>query len=74
MNFEEEILEIAKRVLETDKVDLFANRENIDEWDSLAHLQIISEVEDKFDISIPFEEVSDIKSLSDFLKYIERSK
>jgi len=74
MNFEEEILEIAKRVLETDKVDLFANRENIDEWDSLAHLQIISEVEDKFDISIPFEEVPDIKSLSDFLKYIERSK
>jgi len=74
MNFEEEILEIAKRVLKTDQVDLSTNRENIDEWDSLAHLQIISEVEDKFDISIPFEEVSDIKSLSDFLKYIERSK
>ncbi|HOA80929.1 MAG TPA: acyl carrier protein [Defluviitaleaceae bacterium] len=74
MNFEEEILEIAKRVLKTDQVDLSTNRENIDEWDSLAHLQIISEVEDKFAISIPFEEVSDIKSLSDFLKYIERSK
>lgn len=69
----EKLIDIIAEVLYIDKSTLTAesNRESIEEWDSLAHIQIVAELEDVFEIKIPFEEIMSINKISDFLKYIE---
>lgn len=39
-------------------------------WDSLKHIQIIMELEEKFDIEIPIEKVAEIDSVSALLVII----
>ncbi|WP_425449710.1 acyl carrier protein [Dethiothermospora halolimnae] len=52
------------------EIDVNTSRDYLEEWDSLAHIQIIAELEEQMDISIPFEEVAEIKEVKDFKKYI----
>lgn len=42
----------------------------IEKWDSLMHLRLIMEVEDKYDTEIPIDEVPNIKTLRDLYGYI----
>ena len=44
-----------------------------EKWDSLMHMRLVMEIEDKYDIEIPIEEIPNIKKLKDFYKYIEAS-
>jgi len=67
----EKLLEIAKQILKVNSIDLYKNRHDIDEWDSLAHIQLVASIEEEFNLSIPFEEVANINCLADFLKYLE---
>ena len=68
-----QLIAIAKNIFDADITEefLYKDRKEIAEWDSLAHLQLVAEVEEKFKIEIPFEEVQNITSLTDFLKYAE---
>lgn len=43
----------------------------IEKWDSLMHMRLVMEIEEKYDIDIPLDEVPKIKTLRDFYKYIE---
>jgi acyl carrier protein len=43
---------------------------DLEEWDSLAHLQIIGEFEDKFHVNIPIEEIKNITSVKNLLDYL----
>ncbi len=67
------LLELISNLFDIDKEDLGMDtkREELDEWDSLAHIQLILELESEYDIKIPFEEVVEINSIKDILKYIE---
>ena len=47
-------------------------RDSIAEWDSLAHLQIIAEVEARFSARIPFEDVASIRCIGDLRKYLPK--
>ncbi|KYH34810.1 acyl carrier protein [Clostridium tepidiprofundi DSM 19306] len=69
----EELINIIADVLGIDKKDITINsrRDEIEEWDSLAHIQIIAEIEEQFDVNLPFEKVAEIEEISEFLKYIE---
>ena len=49
-----------------------SGRDSITEWDSLAHLQLIAEVEARFSIRIPFEDVASIRCVGDFRKYLAK--
>jgi acyl carrier protein len=42
-------------------------------WDSLAQINLVSEIEAEFGISIPFERVAEIRHIRDFLPYFEKS-
>jgi acyl carrier protein len=42
-------------------------------WDSLSHINIISEIEAEFGVSIPIEQVAEIRHIRDFLSYIEKT-
>jgi len=67
----EKLLETAKQILKVNSIDLYKNRHDISEWDSLAHIQLVASIEEEFNLSIPFEEVANINCLADFLKYLE---
>jgi acyl carrier protein len=73
---EEKLIQIATNVLDIkqENISLNSSREDIDEWDSLAHLNLIAEIEEQFGVKIPFEEIHEIRKLSDFLKYINKNK
>jgi acyl carrier protein len=70
---EDKILEIASKVLGLNKnsLTLESNRDDIYEWDSLAHLNLIAEIEEELNIIVPFEEIENIYYLKDFLKYLD---
>lgn len=43
----------------------------IEQWDSLMHLRMVMEIEEKYGVEIPIDEIPTIKTLKDFYKYIE---
>ena len=46
--------------------------EEITEWDSLTHLNLITEINNKFSINIQFEDVLLINKISDIYKVIDK--
>ena len=44
------------------------SREDIEEWDSMGHLMLISEVESTFGVFIPDENLAKIKTIGDLKK------
>ena len=42
-------------------------------WDSLAQLNVVSEIEAEFLVSIPIEQVAEIRHIRDFLGYLEKT-
>lgn len=66
---EEKLLNIAIETLETDDITLDMMREEIEKWDSMAHISLIATVEDELGINIPFEKVGEINCLRDILNF-----
>ena len=48
---------LLKKVFKTQKINLEDSIEDISEWDSLAHVQLISMIEKEFKIKIKFNDV-----------------
>ena len=46
---------------------------DIAEWDSLAQINVVSEIEAEFGVSIPIERVAEIRHIRDFLGYLEKT-
>lgn len=46
---------------------------SIPEWDSLAQLRLVVEIEEKYSVEIPCDDVSDLKRLADFYQYTKES-
>ncbi len=67
---EERWLELAKKILQIENITLDARKENIEQWDSLAHVMLVSEFETEFHVSVPYEEIAHIGKLQDFVMYI----
>jgi acyl carrier protein len=51
-------------------LDLETAPGDVDAWDSLGHINVVSEVEAEFDVSIPIEKIAEIQSIGDFLPYL----
>ena len=72
-----EILGKIKEILEEtlDLEDLEVSEDttasDVEGWDSLAHITIISEVEDTFDIRFPMKSVLSMKNLGEMIDIIE---
>lgn len=52
-------------------VSLGTSYKSIPEWHSLMHLRLVAEIQDRYNIEIPIDKVSEIKTLADFYRYIE---
>ncbi|HOO32410.1 MAG TPA: acyl carrier protein [Thermotogota bacterium] len=72
MDNREKLTEIASTILnmEIEQIDFNERKENIDSWDSFAHLALLSTVEEEMGICIPFEEVAEINTLEELLTKI----
>ena len=61
------IKEIICRVLNIDEIDDSAEQEDYIEWDSLAYLSIISELEVQFNINISSKNINNFDSIENIL-------
>ncbi|BBJ28317.1 acyl carrier protein [Athalassotoga saccharophila] len=68
----EEIINVISEVLNR-KVDENTSKEEIQEWDSLKHLQIIMEIEERFNVAISINDLSKINSVKDILNILKIS-
>ena len=73
MNILEQIVVIFREIFIDDSIVLSraTTANEIDGWDSFAHLNIIISLEDRFNISIVDEEVPALKSIEDMVVLIE---
>ena len=55
--------ELLKKVFEIEKINLESSIEDIFEWDSLTHTQLILAIEKEFKIKIKFEDVMIMTSI-----------
>jgi acyl carrier protein len=42
----------------------------IEAWDSVGQINIVSEVEEEFGVSIPIEKIAELRTIRDFLPYL----
>ena len=75
MEAKKRLIEVIATVLEVDSesITMDTTPNQVEGWDSLGHVNVVSEVESAFDIVIPIEEVAEISSVRDFLRYMEDS-
>ena len=67
------LLDIYARVVKQERGDVDASV-NVEEIPSIDRLELLFEIEDAFDIRVPYEELSDTerpKTLGDFATYVE---
>lgn len=68
MNLEEKILGIMREVFDTTDVNEQTSQRNCENWDSLRHLSLASELEEAFDIELEPEEIG---QMTDFSAVVE---
>ena len=64
------ILEIMKDVFGTEDIDRTVSQKNCEKWDSLAHLNLIVELETEFGVSFEPEEIGEMKCFDDVVKIL----
>jgi len=71
------VVDIAKDVFENDSIQLTekSTAADVEEWDSLTHLSLVNELEEKYDVEFTLGEVTGSKNLGELLnalmKHIE---
>ena len=54
---------ILKKVFKTEKINLEGSIEDISEWDSFTHIQLINEIEKEFKIKVEFNDAMVMTSI-----------
>jgi acyl carrier protein len=57
-----------------EKLTLETGPGDMEAWDSLAQINIVSEIEAEFGVSIPIEQIPEIRHIRDFLPYLEKTR
>lgn len=59
---------------DTLEINIETKASDIEEWDSLSHMQLIVEIEKEFDIKFTTNEIKSAKNVGEFIEFIERKK
>jgi len=59
-------------LLDEDEVNDKLSRKDVEEWDSMGHLMLISEIESAFGVFISDEDITKIKTLADIKKVLRK--
>jgi len=71
---EEKLKEILAKVLLVDgtKINDRMSRKDVEEWDSMAHLMLVSEIESEFGIMMSDDDITEIKTVGDIKKVLRK--
>ena len=74
MNVKETLTEVFQDVFDDDELELFdeMTAEDVEDWTSLTHIQLIVAVEKKFGIKFTTVEVMKLKNVGEFIGLIEK--
>ena len=68
----EKVIEIMKDVLETEDISLNTSKENCENWNSLRHLNLVSELEEAFNMEFEPEEIADMHSVNSIIDIVQK--
>ena len=68
----EKVIEIMKDVLETEDISLNTSQEKCENWNSLRHLNLVSELEDAFNMEFEPEEIADMHSVNSIIDIVQK--
>ncbi len=71
MNLQDRVLDIMRETFGIDEVSTDVSQKNCDQWDSLRHLTLASELEDAFDIELEPEEIAEMTDFSRVIAMLE---
>ena len=71
MNLEDIVLDLMRKVFGTDEVTTDSSQKNCEQWDSLRHLTLASELENELQIDFEPEEIAE---MTDFSKVVDMVK
>lgn len=69
----EKLQDIFRDVFDDESIVLFDDMtsDDVEDWDSLSHINLISDIETKFDITFSTEEILNAKNVGEFIAIIE---
>ena len=68
---EERIFEAMKAAFELDTVDKTISQQNCEKWDSMGQLNLVTELECEFDVSLEPEEIGQMKCYDDVARILK---
>jgi acyl carrier protein len=71
---EKKLKEILAKVLlvDTTKINDQMSRKDVKEWDSMAHLMLVSEIESKFGVMMDDDDITEIKTVGDIKRVLRK--
>jgi acyl carrier protein len=69
---EEKVLEILRNVLDINSVDETCSQATCQNWDSMAQLNIVVELETEFNVILNPEDIAEMKSYADIVRLLKR--
>lgn len=76
MDVKEKVVEIVAECLEKNVSELTLDTEmdDVEEWDSMRNVMILSRLEDEFDVMIPEDDIFDLVTVGAIVEEIEKIK
>ena len=73
-NTEKKLKDILAKILLIDETKISDSmfRKNVKEWDSMAHLMLVSELESAFEVTIDDEDIMEIQTVADIKKTLKK--
>lgn len=73
MDVKKSLQEIFREVFEDEELEIFEDMtaEDVEDWDSLAHMELIIEIEKFFKVKFKTDEINNAKNVGEFISLIE---
>ena len=68
---EEQIIKIMEDVLDEQGINLESTQDSLENWNSLRQLNLVSELEDAFDVEFDPEEIAEMKSVKAIVDFVK---
>jgi acyl carrier protein len=59
-------------LIDEDKISDDTSRKKVKEWDSMAHLMLVSEIEGSFDVAMSDDDIMGIQTVGDIKKVLKK--
>ncbi|MBQ0062192.1 MAG: acyl carrier protein [Bacteroidales bacterium] len=76
MEIKEKVMQLVAECLEipTEKISLETDMDDVEEWDSMRHVMILSRLEEEFDTMIPEDDIFDLVTIGAIVEEIKKIK